>query len=206
MSNTPETPKTDRDEQGRFKVGNGGGPGNPFARKVAGFRAAFMEKITNEDVQKVVGVLLTMCLDGNLQAIKLFLAYSLGKPDKVLEPDRMDAHEWEVQKETAGMMQEMATVTQAPDPIVPLKAARVLRPLVGSIVEQQICDSIMNPPPEEEVPELVRGKGYVPPPTPNGLFEAIGLGKGGGNGQPTAAEAAWLARLAKEMPSTNGKK
>src|SRR5688572_2349049 len=104
MSTTPETPKTEqseRDGQGRFKVGNGGGPGNPFARKVAGFRAAFIELVSNEDVQKVTTVLMNLALAGNLQAIKLFLGYALGKPDKVLEPDRMDAHEWDVQKETA---------------------------------------------------------------------------------------------------------
>ena len=77
------------------------------------------------------------------------------------------------------MMQEMAHVTQAPEPEVPLRAARVLRPLVGSMVEKQLYEAWTNPPPPPEVPELVMGRGYVPPTSARrrgGLGEPAGQG------------------------------
>ena len=159
MTETSEKTTSARDDQGRFKVGNGGGPGNPFARQVAALRQARLKAVSPEDIAAIVQALLEQAKKGNVQAAKLVLAYTVGKPDKVADPDRMDAHEWALQKETAGMMQEMPHVTQASEPEVPLRAARVLRPLVGSMVEKQLYDAWMNPPPPPaEVPELVMGR------------------------------------------------
>ena len=162
-----------------------------------------MQAVSPDDIAAIVQALLEQAKKGNVQAAKLVLAYTVGKPDKVADPDRMDAHEWAVLKETAGMMQEMAHVTQAPEPEVPLRAARVLHPLVGSIVEKQLHEAWMNPPPPPEVPELVMGRGYVPP-TPNGLLDAIGMGSESRNGHPQGAEEVWVSRLAQAEPSTNG--
>ena len=199
------TESTPRDDQGRFKVGNAGGPGTPFARQVAALRKALLATVQPEDIAAIVQALLEQAKKGNVQAAKLVLAYTVGKPEKAADPDRLDAHEWYVQKETAGMMQELAQVTQAPDPEVALRAARVLRPLVGSIVEKQLHEAWMNPPPPPEVPELVMGRGYVPP-TPNGLLDAIGMGGARRNGHPHNAEEVWVSRLAQAAPSANGKK
>ena len=202
----PENAQDQRDAQGRFKVGNGGGPGNPFARQVAALRKALLAAVTPDDIAAILQALLDQAKKGNVQAAKLVLSYTVGKPERVADPDRIDAHEWALQKETAGMMQELSQVTQAPDPEVPLRAARVFRSLVGSIVEKQLLDAWMNPPPAPEIPELVMGRGYEPP-IPNGLLDMLAQGQPknpGSNGQPHGPEEVWVSRLAGAEPLTNG--
>ena len=46
--------------KGRFTMGNKGGPGNPFARKVAALRQALLDSITPEDIQGVAARLLAL--------------------------------------------------------------------------------------------------------------------------------------------------
>ncbi|MSQ95198.1 MAG: hypothetical protein EXR98_11670 [Gemmataceae bacterium] len=105
QANTAQANPT-RDEKGRFSFGNKGGPGNPFARKVAALRQALLDSITPEDIQDVATRLLDLAKDGKVQAAKLLLAYTIGKPQPAPEPDRLDADEWQVYQETAPMKKE----------------------------------------------------------------------------------------------------
>src|SRR5262245_60260032 len=84
----------DRDSQGRFAKGNRGGVGNPFARQVAGFRAAILQAATHEDIKAITKKLIEMARQGNLAAAKLLLAYTCGKPEQTSDPDRLDLEEW----------------------------------------------------------------------------------------------------------------
>src|SRR5467141_846016 len=95
-----------RDGKGRFTAGNKGGPGNPFARKVAALRQALIASVTEQDIQDVAVRLLALAKEGNVPAAKLLLAYTLGKPEPVPQPDRLDVDEWEVHKETAEMKKD----------------------------------------------------------------------------------------------------
>jgi hypothetical protein len=101
-----------RDEQGRFKSGNRGGPGNPFARQVAALRQAILERLTPQDIQDIVSSLINLAKEGNFQAAKLLFAYGIGKPQPAPEPDRMDADEQDV---AAGIQEEMAPRPQEED-------------------------------------------------------------------------------------------
>ena len=47
-----------RDGQGRFAKGNKGGPGNPFARRVAALRQAVLDCVTEQDLADVVTAML----------------------------------------------------------------------------------------------------------------------------------------------------
>src|SRR5262249_7762767 len=92
---TPEpTPTTNgvsgdgRAPDGRFAAGNKGGPGNPFAREVAAVRKTLLERLTQEKRDAVADELIALAMEGNLQAIKLLYAYTIGKPTPAPDPDQ----------------------------------------------------------------------------------------------------------------------
>ncbi len=74
---------------GRFLPGNPGGPGNPFARKVARLRSALLEAVTETDVAAVGRKLVSLALEGDTAAAKLVLDYLLGGPAPAVNPDRV---------------------------------------------------------------------------------------------------------------------
>jgi hypothetical protein len=82
-----------RDANGRFTKGNPGGPGNPFTRRVAEFRAAIVAAATPEKVAAVVAKLEEKALQGDVAAAKLYLAYAVGRPGPAPDPDRLDFEE-----------------------------------------------------------------------------------------------------------------
>ncbi|MSQ94786.1 MAG: hypothetical protein EXR98_09555 [Gemmataceae bacterium] len=182
-----------RDEKGRFSFGNKGGPGNPFARKVAALRQALLESISPEDIQNVAARLLDLAKDGNVQAAKLLLAYTIGKPQPAPEPDRLDADEWQVYQETAPMKKESPALISGGDPEFHLHMVRTTRPIISELMRQQVvqlvnetpeqrqereaaesaeCEQMLNTPTEdvltgEEAPSP-NGANGTAPPSPNG--------------------------------------
>ena len=83
-----------RDVQGRFTKANPGGPGNPFARKVAALRKALLDSVSEQDLKDMVEILKQQARQGDKGAMKLILQYCVGKPAPPNDPDRMDADEW----------------------------------------------------------------------------------------------------------------
>src|SRR3954451_4431515 len=86
--------KVGRDVHGRFTKANPGGPGNPFARKVAALRKALLDSVSEQDLKGVAEMLKLKACQGDMAAIKLLLQYCVGKPEPARDPDRMDADEW----------------------------------------------------------------------------------------------------------------
>lgn len=81
-----------RDANGRFVKGNAGGPGNPFARRVAQLRAVLMESVTDDDMRDVVRTLVTLAKAGDVAAIKLLFERLLGRvPTAEAEDDDGDS-------------------------------------------------------------------------------------------------------------------
>ncbi len=91
-----EAAPSGRDGKGRFTKGNPGGPGNPFARQVARLRQVFLDRVDPDKLQALVDKLLEMALAGDLAALKLVLAYTLGRPAPAVDPDGLDAQEIEL--------------------------------------------------------------------------------------------------------------
>jgi hypothetical protein len=87
---------TGHDERGRFTYGNEGGPGNPFARRVAQLRKVMLECVTDKEMEVIVCELVVQAKMGNLAAIKLLFQYVLGKPAAVVNPDTVDQQEVEL--------------------------------------------------------------------------------------------------------------
>ncbi len=88
-----EAAPSGRDGKGRFTKGNPGGPGNPFARQVARLRQVFLDRVDPDKLLALVDKLLEMALAGDLAALKLVLAYTLGRPAPALDPDELDVQE-----------------------------------------------------------------------------------------------------------------
>src|ERR1043165_2305411 len=84
-----------RDVHGRFRKGNPGGPGNPFARKVAALRKALLDMVSEQDLREIVVLLKHKAQSGDLTAIRLLFQYCIGRPEPVKDPDRMDVDEWQ---------------------------------------------------------------------------------------------------------------
>jgi hypothetical protein len=80
---------------GQFVAGNKCGKGNPRYRQFAANRVAFLEAVTPEQVTKLARKLMRRALDGDLDAAKLVLAYAIGKPAAVVDPDGADRAEWQ---------------------------------------------------------------------------------------------------------------
>lgn len=70
-----------RDTRGKFTVGNGGGPGNPYAGRVQELRALFYQCVTDTDMREVVAALVKEAKSGNVHAIKEYLERALGKAE-----------------------------------------------------------------------------------------------------------------------------
>src|SRR5450631_2273310 len=96
---TGDTPKQDtggRDAGGRFTKGNAGGPGNPFARRVARLRSVMLACSTDEDMKVITEMLIVLARTGDLAAIKLYYEYVVGKPRPAVDPDTVDYQEFEL--------------------------------------------------------------------------------------------------------------
>src|SRR6476661_6548062 len=71
-SDQPETPRDpERDPAGKFRHGNRGGPGNPFARRVAKLRQAMMDECAESDLRAVTRAMLELAKKGDVAAAKL---------------------------------------------------------------------------------------------------------------------------------------
>jgi hypothetical protein len=116
----PPAPTEGRDAGGKFAKGNKHGRGNPFSRRLAAMRAAFLDATTPEDIQQLARQLLDRALAGHMDAAALFLAYALGKPSPVVNPDNLDINEWQLLAAAPGAVEvaEATAGTVAPDQAV----------------------------------------------------------------------------------------
>ena len=65
--------------------GNPGGPGNPHAAAVGGWRKALADAITPEDISEVVAKLVTKAKTGQAWAVRELLDRCLGRPQQKME-------------------------------------------------------------------------------------------------------------------------
>jgi hypothetical protein len=122
---------TGRDAAGRFARGNAGGPGNPFARRVAALRRAVLDTVTAEDVQAVVRKLLQEALRGDVPACKVLLAYAIGRPAEAVDPDTVDLHEWRMYRDSIARTEDLTGMLATVPPQVACLLARAVLPHLG---------------------------------------------------------------------------
>jgi hypothetical protein len=165
---SPAPTPSGRDAKGRFTANNPGGPGNPFARRVAALRTALLQNVTAEDLVAIVRAMIAQAQQGNVAAAKLVFAYVLGQPAKAFDPDHLDIDEWQNFKETTNMYAEMPRVGMAPEPELPLKMVRFSRPVMTELCGQQMKEMLQQPPADAEAPLSQESPGDDSPPSPNG--------------------------------------
>jgi hypothetical protein len=85
----------DRGADGRFAVGNRGGPGNPFVRRLATLRKAVTDAVDEGRLRRIMRKLASMAEAGDLHAAEIVLAYAVGKPTAAVDPDAVDRLELE---------------------------------------------------------------------------------------------------------------
>jgi hypothetical protein len=137
------TPREDgRDDNGRFTKGNKGGFGNPFARRTAAFRRALAEAVNEEMIAAVVRKLAELALAGDVAAIKLFLAYTVGKPAPAANPDTLDVEEYRQLLQEPADLTPLGRMTTRPSLDCLLEPVRAMRPGLDEAYAQQILEGI----------------------------------------------------------------
>ena len=96
VSTPKENGPDGRDSNGRFIKGNPGGPGNPYAKRVAQLRASLLEAVGDDGVAQIVRGLMTAAKGGDVAAAKLVFSYVLGTPGVATDPDAVAIHEKEL--------------------------------------------------------------------------------------------------------------
>jgi hypothetical protein len=131
-----------RDANGRFARSNPGGPGNPFARRVAEFRKAIVEAATPEKIAAVVAKLEEKALEGDVAAAKLYLAYTVGKPGPAADPDRLDVDEGLQVRQEMGLFAALAKGVAYPLLETILDMVRTGRPVNSQSFLRQLGEGI----------------------------------------------------------------
>jgi hypothetical protein len=114
LADTPllnrQQPAINRDAYGRFVTGTAPGPGrprNPYSRRQAALRRAMLAEVHGQDVRALVRVLLTRALAGDLKAAEVLFAWVIGPAPLPVHPDRLDADEAEVQRQTPSGLEHL---------------------------------------------------------------------------------------------------
>jgi len=131
-------PPEGRDAQGRFTANNRFGPGNPFARRTAAFRRAIAEAVTEEMIAAVIAKLTEAALAGDVAAIKLFLAYTVGKPAPAVNPDTLDIEELRQYEQELLPGQTLSAITTRPPAETLVATARITRPHMTEVFAEQL--------------------------------------------------------------------
>jgi len=88
-----------RNANGTFQKGHAGGPGNPYARRVAALRSALLAAVTEEDLRAIATTLVEQAKKGDLAAVKILLSYTVGRPTEAPDPDRVDLEGAQIEQE-----------------------------------------------------------------------------------------------------------
>ncbi len=82
-----------RDGRGRFAKGNPGGPGNPFARRVARIKSLIVDAVSDDDLRAVVAMLVERAKGGDVAAAREILNRLVGRPAAATDPEQRELEE-----------------------------------------------------------------------------------------------------------------
>jgi len=116
-----------RDAAGRFAAGNKAAKGNPFARRVARLRSVLLDAVSDEDLRQIAQGLVRRARNGDAAAAKVLLAYVLGKPAPVVDPDSLDQDEWRRLVEQPDIVEVAMAKTAKVEPAVAVEALELHR-------------------------------------------------------------------------------
>ncbi len=149
MSLNDAKKNTGRDEKGRFAEGNPGGPGNPYTRQTALLRQAVLDELNEVEVRIIVQRLKAVALAGDVQAIRLVLAYAVGKPESAVNPDEVDRLEWQLRQRLSVPAEEVERLAER----VPARQANAVAAVTAQAVSLQRG---------QDIAERLRKRGLLP--------------------------------------------
>jgi hypothetical protein len=185
---TPTPSAEGRQANGRFAPGNKGGPGNPFARKVAALRAAFVETVTEQDIREITYLVVFNAKAGSLEWLKFLFAYAIGKPRPVaVDPDTLDVQEFRALQQSSVSADAAEKVCRGAPLGVALEVCRQAQAVREAQFRAAIPELAAAPPAATATDERPRErKPAAPAPSTNGR------------------DGIWADPWADRMPSTNG--
>src|SRR5262249_32606988 len=146
-------PEPGRDGRGRFTKGNPGGPGNPFARRVAALRSLLLELVSDDDLRQVAQVLLEQAKQGDHAAVKLLFQYLLGKPSSPVDPDRLELDETPFSAQGASPAGHLAPLAPGVSAAAALAALRLVTPTLGQEHADFLLKGLATLPPADSPPQ-----------------------------------------------------
>ena len=102
-----------RESNGRFAAGNGGGPGNPFARQTAAGARPSPTPSRPSSWRPSPPRMVKKAQEGDVAAAKLVFAYAAGKAGPAPDPDTLDAHELAVRRGGAASTEDVKALFEA---------------------------------------------------------------------------------------------
>jgi hypothetical protein len=132
-----------REANGRFARGNPGGPGNPFARRTAAARKAFCDAVSHEDLVEIARAMKAKAKGGDVAAAKLVLAYAVGKPADVVEPDTLDLEEFKQYEEEVRHTKSLPAVAATPGLGLACSIARTSRPGIADTAAKDLGQALI---------------------------------------------------------------
>jgi hypothetical protein len=131
-----------RDAHGRFAKGNPGGPGNPFARRVAALRRALCETVTEDDVRAITCKLLQQARDGDPAAVRVLFAYAIGRPTDAVNPDTLDLQEWQMYRLAPAGAEELEGLARTLQPEMACRLARAILPHIADTMARNFVEGV----------------------------------------------------------------
>ena len=77
-----------RRADGRFAIGNPGGPGNPYAKQVARVRSLIVDAVSEDDLRAVISMLVERAKGGDVLAARELLNRLVGRPAAAIDPEQ----------------------------------------------------------------------------------------------------------------------
>jgi hypothetical protein len=150
--NPEVNPHSKRDAKGRYVKGSRGGPGNPFARKTAQLRSAFVQAATQKDMRAMFDSMKARAIEGDVQAFKAVMSYCVGKPAHMENPDTLDQHELQtINANHLGNALDLLNVIKGTPLDIVVELLRVLLPLLRTEKWKMTKEVLCAPLTEEEI-------------------------------------------------------
>jgi hypothetical protein len=171
------SPPGGRGPDGRFAMGNRGGPGNPHARHCARMLELFRNCISDDEMIQLFRILYTKAMDGDVSAAKLVLAYKVGKPVDCPNPDTIDRDEWDHYQQDAIEPNAMQQVLSSLPTRVGNDIVRTALPIVTEVRTRELATQMEGQ--QIKSPEVTAQRVDVdkindkPAPIPNGNVNVV---------------------------------
>jgi hypothetical protein len=124
---------------GRFLQGHAYAKGNPHFRQMSRLRMQFLTALSDEKMVAFADKLHAMALEGNLDAARLLLRYSIGQPLPAVDPDQADLHELHLLQQCS----RETSLRRGTERIPADQAVVVLRALMASGLRQALADGAL---------------------------------------------------------------